>query len=114
MSGEKEDSEIGGNVEDQGSASGTGSPGSHGPGPGNSATVEDWGREKVLEPWDIWNHLPQISCTQITWLIFVVMLAIADGNFFGQGYILSYEIKKNHSLKYVLDKPPSCRDLNFD
>ena len=71
MSGEKEDSEIEGNIE------------------GN---VEDWGRDKVLEPWDIWNHLPQISCTQITWLIFVVMLAIADGNFFGQGYILSYKI----------------------
>ena len=57
-------------------------------------SVEDCLREKVLEPWDIWNHLPQISCTQITWLIFVVMLAIADANFFGQGYILTFKIKK--------------------
>ena len=56
--------------------------------------IEHFGREKVLESWDIWNHLPQISCTQIKWLIFVVMLAMADGNFFGQGFNFSNQIKK--------------------
>ena len=64
--------------------------------------AEDLGREKVLESWDIWNHLPQISCTQIKWLIFVVMLAMADGNFFGQGFNFSYQ--KNHSLQYTYCK----------
>ena len=37
----------------------------------------------VLEDWDIWNHLPQISCIQVFWMLPILLNSMADGFYLG-------------------------------
>ena len=37
----------------------------------------------VLEEWDIWNHLPQISCIQVFWMLPILLNSMADGFYLG-------------------------------
>ena len=37
----------------------------------------------VLEEWDIWNHLPQIGCIQVFWMLPILLNSMADGFYLG-------------------------------